>query len=146
VPTRKSKGLKMNVLLVEDEVELRECLASALDYQGLNVIQAANGYEALEILKGQVPGFFDVLCTDFNMPFKDGVSLIIEAERVNLNAKVVILFSGKGIYEPAITDLLNRDLNCFIYFLEKPFDLDYFEQLMEKARIKAKSRTSNKVF
>lgn len=134
----------MNVLIVEDESELRECLASTLEYKGFKVSEASNGYEALEILKGQGPGTFDVICTDFNMPIMDGVALVIEAERLNLNTKVVILFSGRGIYEPVITDLLNRSLNCFIYFLEKPFNLDHFEHFIEKAQKKLRMLTPKK--
>lgn len=136
----------MNVLLVEDEQELRECLATTINYKGFQVYQATNGHEALETLKRHEPGFFDIICTDFNMPLKDGVTLVLEAEETNLNAKVIIMFSGRGIYEPVITNLLNRSLNCFIYFLEKPFDLDDFEQCIERARKKVKSMSPSKVF
>lgn len=129
----------MNVLLVEDEDELRGCIAAALDYQGHEVFEASNGCEAFEILKNQAVGFFDILCTDFNMPFMDGVALIKEAEQKYLKAKSVILFSGRGIDEPAIADLLNKNLSCFIYFIEKPFDLDDFNRALENAAEKAKT-------
>lgn len=132
----------MNVLLVEDEAEFRECLETVLNSLGFCVFLASNGFDALELLKSKESGHFDIICTDFNMPFMDGKSLLQTAAQMNLITKVVILISGRNLDEPGIKELLTQELNCSIYFLEKPFSLESFEHYMEKARKIIKSQIS----
>lgn len=136
----------MNVLLVEDEVEFRECLEAVLVGLGFCVYQATNGYEALELLKSMDSGYFDIICTDFNMPFMDGGNLIQEAFQKNLITKVVILISGRNTDEPGIKEILTQELGCLIYFMEKPFSLESFEHSIENAReiIKSQINLRNK--
>lgn len=124
----------MNVLLVEDDGDLRTTLAQTLMLNGFNVFEAGHGKDALDLLKLQGASFFDFICTDFNMPYMDGVSMLIEADRLALSSKTIIFFSGKGIYDPVITDLMNACEDSVIHFIEKPFDLKNFEQLVEKVR------------
>jgi two-component system, OmpR family, alkaline phosphatase synthesis response regulator PhoP len=60
------------ILVADDEVSIRRLLQLKLENGGYQVITAANGLEALELIRSQKP---DVMITDINMPGMDGVSL-----------------------------------------------------------------------
>jgi two-component system, cell cycle response regulator DivK len=60
------------ILLVDDEPDNLEVVAETLEYNGLKVMMAENGVEAVEILKTAVPG---LILTDLSMPKMDGWQL-----------------------------------------------------------------------
>jgi two-component system, chemotaxis family, chemotaxis protein CheY len=60
------------VLIVDDSPSLRELVAFTVKGAGFDVIQGANGQEALDRLQGQQ---VQVVITDLNMPVMDGFAL-----------------------------------------------------------------------
>ena len=84
------------VLLVEDQESVREMMIHMLTRMGLEVVSAADGYEALSILKEQQDKnakSFAVIMADMDMPKLGGVAL---AERVEIEYPdmAFILLSG----------------------------------------------------
>jgi CheY-like chemotaxis protein len=76
------------ILLVEDEMLLRELALEDLSDAGFEVVAASNGDEALAILQGD--GAFDLLFTDIKMPGTlDGHGLAAEAKRLIGGLKVI---------------------------------------------------------
>ena len=79
------------ILLVEDHTDSRQLYAEFLSDQ-FEVLEAADGISALEVLAGTVP---DVLVTDLALPRMDGFALI---ERVRSDARFesmsIIALSG----------------------------------------------------
>ena len=66
--------VKITVLVVEDEPLLRMNTMDELTYQGLDVMEASNAREAIDIFKSGLR--FDCLFTDVDMPGdKDGLEL-----------------------------------------------------------------------
>lgn len=62
-----------DILVVEDEEDLRELLAIHLEGEGHKVIEAKNGKEALDLYPSINP---DIVISDINMPIMDGYQLI----------------------------------------------------------------------
>jgi CheY-like chemotaxis protein len=60
------------ILIVEDNPVLREGLQELLELEGLAVITAANGREALEKMVALLP---DLILSDIAMPEMDGITL-----------------------------------------------------------------------
>jgi CheY-like chemotaxis protein len=60
------------VLVVEDDPAVREIIATILREDDFNVIEAGNGLEAVELLKG---GTTDVIVSDLSMPIMNGLEL-----------------------------------------------------------------------
>ncbi len=82
------------ILLVDDELDVREVVVAVLSEPGYTVLTAANGYEAMRILvRGQV----DLLLTDIKLPGVDGFDLACQATRMRPNLRVLYL-SGRDSY------------------------------------------------
>ena len=82
---------KRKVLIVEDEVLVREGLKSVIgwDKLGMEVVgDAANGSHALEIYERERP---DIVLTDIRMPVMDGLELIARIREEDKKTGIVIL-------------------------------------------------------
>jgi CheY-like chemotaxis protein len=81
------------VLLVDDNVSVRESLARLLRMEGYDVVEAADGLEALERLDAVRP---DVVVTDLRMPRMHGLDLIRESRRRLEGAQRIVAISVHG--------------------------------------------------
>jgi YesN/AraC family two-component response regulator len=80
----------IKLLLVDDEIELREMLAAFFSKKGLQVTQAINGVEALEYLGKDK---FTLVVSDVRMPEMDGIELIKKV-RSDYSSLPFIFLSG----------------------------------------------------
>lgn len=60
-------------LIVDDSTSMRQMVSFTMKEAGFNVLEGANGQEALKRVEGQ---HVDVVVTDLNMPIMDGITLI----------------------------------------------------------------------
>jgi two-component system cell cycle response regulator DivK len=65
----KSKAERPRVLLVDDYPDAREMYTEYLEYSGFDVVQAANGMEALQRALDTTP---DIILMDLSLPVMDG--------------------------------------------------------------------------
>jgi two-component system cell cycle response regulator CpdR len=68
------------ILIAEDEDTLRNLVVRALAQEGHEVLSAADGAEALDLITRD-EGHFDLLLTDIRMPLMDGIALALSAAR-----------------------------------------------------------------
>jgi CheY-like chemotaxis protein len=113
LPPARGKG---NILLVEDEKELRALLAETLNELGYTVLQAGNGAEAIELAKSALPSI-DMMITDMVMPRMNGreLSKALRARRPGLP---VLFISGYSDVIPSEEEFFNVTTQ----FLQKPFN------------------------
>ncbi|MCE9600975.1 MAG: response regulator [Gemmatimonadetes bacterium] len=103
------------ILLVEDEPAIRSALSRMLRSGGYQVVEAANGGEALRLAE-ETAGAIDLLLTDVMMPGIGGKELVQRVLAIRPGTRV-ILMSGYTDDED-----LRRDLGAARYvFLQKPF-------------------------
>jgi CheY-like chemotaxis protein len=101
----------VNILLVDDEPDLRFLLRVILEGSGHRVREAANGAEALELARAEKP---ELILTDLMMPIMDGAVLIELLRGDECLARVpVVLVSA--VPEPGV----NADA-----VIRKPFSPD----------------------
>jgi len=105
------------ILLVEDEDGLRSLNARGLRSRGYNVIEAANGVEAMEAIDEQKGGI-DLVVSDVVMPEMDGPTLLREMRARNPDLKIIFV---SGYAEDAFEKSLPA--NEQFAFLPKPFTL-----------------------
>ena len=91
----------VSVLVVDDETEFREALIKRLDRRGIDVLGAASGQDALDLLAGQP---VDVVLLDLKMPDMDGM-LTLRRIKEAYPKTVVILFTGHASLESALEGL-----------------------------------------
>ena len=89
-PKRRPKIPKLSVLLVDDHAEVRATTAAVLEDSGHTVFQAANGREALDVLKNQKCKC-DVLVSDYAMPHLSGTEFLREARELCPNVPALII-------------------------------------------------------
>lgn len=77
-----------NVLLVDDEVELLELYAMALEKCGFGVIPVTNALDGLAALKNKP---IDVVITDISMPGMSGVEFIEKIHEYKYEVPIVVL-------------------------------------------------------
>jgi DNA-binding NtrC family response regulator len=105
-----------NILVVDDEMGIRELLSEILGDEGHVVWTAENAQQAREIRAAETP---DLVLLDIWMPDTDGVTLLKEWQRDSLLTMPVIMMSGHATIDTAVEATRIGALN----FLEKPIAL-----------------------
>ena len=105
------------VLIAEDETQLRELLAQALEDRNLRVAQAADGVEALDVLEKR--SSIQLLLSDIRMPRMDGYDLVEKALEVSPELKVLMMTAYAEDHPPTAA-LRAREIRT----LQKPFDAE----------------------
>src|SRR5437868_2840988 len=106
---------RQQVLVVDDEEDLRKAIVDILTLDGYEVDQAGSAEEAAEKLSQTA---YDVLITDHNLPQKTGVELL-EESLVRYPEIIGIVITGYGTVETAVTAIKKGAYN----YLTKPFKL-----------------------
>jgi two-component system cell cycle sensor histidine kinase/response regulator CckA len=106
-----------NILVAEDERGVRKVVETALTRAGYRVATAANGAEALDMIRAQ-PGQFDLIITDIDMPVLNGAKLALALAEIRPELPVMAM-SGLS------TKSAEVDPARFSGgFLPKPFAMD----------------------
>ena len=105
------------ILFVEDEDAVRVVAARLLRARGYEVIEAADGEEALELAEVHA-GKIDLLISDVIMPGLDGPTLLKKARHFLDGAKVLFI---SGYAEAEFSDMLEGEEG--VTFLPKPIDI-----------------------
>jgi PAS domain S-box-containing protein len=103
------------ILVVEDEPTVRRSVVRMLSRRGYNVLEAANGADALQVLK-HPPTPVDLVLTDVVMPVMDGHELIA-ALRARPGGPKILVMSGYDRRAKTRGEQLPSD----VIFIEKPF-------------------------
>jgi two-component system OmpR family response regulator len=114
---------ELKVLLVDDEVEFLEPIATRLRRRGIMCTTATNGEQALAALTSAQ---FDCAVVDVNMPDMDGIELLRRIRRSHPKVGVVLL-TGHASIELGVQGI---ELGAYEYLL-KPVELD---ELLDRIR------------
>ncbi len=114
------------ILIVDDEIVIRELMSDILTDEGFSVASAPNGMAALEML--QSTNDFVVLFTDIMMPEMDGIELIRKA-RLVAPTLVPIVMTGYATLETARAAVKE---GAYDYVL-KPFNLSEIKMSVTNA-------------
>jgi len=105
-----------NILIVDDEVQIRDMLSRILARQGYNCTLSANAQEARNCLETHV---FDIVLCDVNMPGESGVKL---AQHIHTEYKDIAVIMATGVDDPLVADAA---IQAGIYgYIIKPLDMN----------------------
>lgn len=103
-----------SILITDDESGIRLMLKTALESDGYTVTEAANGREALEVIRTQTP---DLMVLDLNMPVLDGMAVLEQMKTLALTTRPrVIILTAYGSIPAAVKATRLGALD----FIEKP--------------------------
>lgn len=110
------------VLIVEDDLVLREALGDTLELSNIEYAVAGNGVEALKKLQEQS---FDIVVSDVNMPEMDGYELLHQV-RTRFPALPMALITAYGEIDKAVAAIREGAVD----YLLKPFEPDQLIELI----------------
>ncbi len=124
------------ILVVDDEESVREVLRRILELGGYEVIVAANGSQALELVTKQNP---DLMLLDLRMPGKSGMEVLKEMKADYPDVAVIVVTAVDEV-DIAIEAIRNGAYD----YLHKPFDANVLiisvVRALEKRRLILKNR------
>jgi signal transduction histidine kinase len=127
---------KTTVLIVDDEPDIRDVLAIALQDMGYRTLEAENAAQAFDVFRTDNP---QIVVTDIKMPGGDGIELLRKIKHENPETEVIMI-TGHGDMNLAIRSLKYRATD----FITKPINVDALEiairRALEKIDMRAKLR------
>ena len=117
--------MKLCILVVDDEKNIRDGLGRALELDGYEVHTAGDGREAQDLLSRRR---IDLVLTDLKMPKVSGEELIKHIAGSLPNLPVIVL-TGHGTVENAVVAMRNGAYD----FVTKPVNLDRLSLLVRRA-------------
>jgi len=127
--------IKEQVLVVDDEEELRQAIVEILTVDGFEVHGVATAEEAEQMLSQTA---YDVLITDNNLPGKQGVELL-ESTLARYPEIVGIVITGYGTIETAVQAIKKGAYD----YLTKPFKLVELSIMVRKGLKERRLRFEN---
>lgn len=117
--------MKRTILVADDEKNIREGLAMALELEGYEALTAVDGNDAWSIMNSRP---IDMVVSDLRMPGMSGEELLKNITASYPTVPVVIL-TGHGTIESAVQAMRNGAID----FLTKPINLDKLSVLVKRA-------------
>lgn len=103
------------ILIIEDEAEIRETVADILQFEGYEVLEASNGKIGLELIKQHYP---DLVLCDILMPELDGYEVLHAVKNDATTADIPLIFVSARTSEDEIAKGLKAGASDYI---TKPF-------------------------
>lgn len=119
-----------NILVVEDDKNLRKLIVTCLEKASYTVFETHNGEEALDLMDKE---YVDLIVTDIMMPEMDGYELIKSLREANYNTPILIITAKEDIEDKRQGFNLGAD-----DYMVKPINID--ELIL---RVKSLLRRSN---
>jgi DNA-binding NtrC family response regulator len=116
---------RKQLLIVDDELNLRRVLSAQLSRDGYDVHTAEDGAQALEVLENH---HIDLVLTDLRMPKLDGMELLRRAHELD-NQLPVVIITAHGTVDNAVEALKTGAFD----YITKPFDQAEVRSIVRKA-------------
>jgi two-component system cell cycle response regulator DivK len=114
------------ILIVEDDPDNRDLIASILGFHGYETLRATNGRQAIESATEHIP---DLIMMDISMPIINGLEA---ARHIKANPDTThIPIVAMSAYDTREDEAAALDAGC-IAFLRKPLDLFQLQEQLEE--------------
>lgn len=124
------------ILIIDDEKSIRNVLRDILEYEKYEVDEAANGPEAITLIKKEK---YDVILCDIKMPKMDGIEVLEQI--TSLCDTPVVMISGHGTIDTAVEAIKKGAYD----YLAKPLDLNRTLITIRNAMDKSRLITETKI-
>jgi len=115
----------ISILIVDDELSMREFLKILLEKDGYEISTASDGKNALRIIKEKK---IDLVISDIRMPGMNGLELLSEINNTRSNLPVIMI-TAFASPEDAVTAMKNGAID----YITKPFNVDEIRKVIKTA-------------
>ncbi|MDD5451641.1 MAG: sigma-54 dependent transcriptional regulator [Desulfovibrionales bacterium] len=123
------------ILVVDDELSMREFFKLMLDSEGYQAECVPNGREAVSLAQ---KSFYDLVITDIRMPGMDGIEVLKRVKEISPET-IVIMISAYATTETAVTAMKQGAYD----YIPKPFNVEEIKLIIQKALEKRQLRQEN---
>ncbi len=117
------------ILIVDDNIDLRNLLAQLLQHQGYKLIEARNGQEAITMTEQELP---DLILMDLQMPVLDGLNAAQQIRQEVQSREIpIIFFTAYGSEGMELFMQIDTLGGAPIEYLTKPLDLEQVQSMVE---------------
>jgi two-component system response regulator AtoC len=127
--------MRPQILIIDDEENLRHMLSAMLARQGYQADTAENGVEGLRCLREKV---YDFILCDIRMPEMDGKGFLTRALEENVPSPVIMM-SSYGSVDTAVECM---KMGAYDY-ISKPFKKDEIVMVLKKAEERERLKSEN---
>jgi two-component system response regulator PilR (NtrC family) len=127
--------MKIKILIVDDELSMREFLTILLEREGYEVASAANAADALAQLE---KGLFDLVVSDVQMPGLNGIELLGRIKSMAPDT-AVLMITAFSEAEQAVEAMKQGAYD----YIAKPFKIEEVKQLVKNALEKSELKREN---
>ncbi len=114
-----------HILVVDDDSDIRDLLASLLDLEGYDVQTAPNGKVALDLVTAKRPS---LVVLDLRMPIMDGWTFLDKLKERRLVLPIIVLSAEPQHSSKVVT-------NAKTVYVTKPFAVDDLLRVIERFRV-----------
>lgn len=116
--------MNSQIMIVEDDVDIRSTIERILEEYGYETIGAADGVDALAALNDGMPG---LILLDLSLPRMDGWSFAAELGRLGMRPMIpLVVMTADGRAQEKAAQLGADD------YIQKPFNLDRLLDIVER--------------
>jgi DNA-binding NtrC family response regulator len=126
----------INILVVDDEKEICNVLSRLLEREGCKVRVANNGFDALKLIKSELP---EILFTDFKMPGMDGIELMTKAKELDPDLPVILITAYADV--PSAVNAMKKGAHDY---MPKPFDHTEIARVLYRSLAERKLKRQGK--
>lgn len=115
---------QVNILVVDDEEGMRITLAGILEDEGYNVVEAENGYKAIDAVKKTK---FKIAFIDMKMPGINGIDTFKEIKKIS--PETVVFFMTAYYAEDLLKEAMKLGAQAILY---KPLEVDSILEVIKE--------------
>lgn len=114
------------VLVIEDNLDIRENTAEMLELEGFDVITAEDGLQGLEFAIKHLP---DVILCDIMMPKLNGYEVLKKLKEHESTANIPFIYASASVEKKEVKHAMQLGADAYI---RKPFDLTELVELVNR--------------
>lgn len=116
--------MNAKILIVDDQYGIRILLNEVFQKEGYQTFQAANGFQAIDIVVNNKP---DLIVLDMKIPGMDGIEILKRVKQIDKSIKVILMTAYGEL------DMIQeaKKLGALMHFA-KPFDIDELRQAVRE--------------
>jgi DNA-binding response OmpR family regulator len=124
---------RCNLLIVDDDPEMRSLLSEELEEEGYKVTVAKNGLDVLSDIPFTA---YDLIITDWKLPLRDGIQILKSVREIHPDIPVILITAFGD------SKIRKKVEKAGGVYLQKPFSMEAFKEMVQSLLLRGKQPDS----